>query len=285
MKKIWMAVATTVLYANAMAASAGLLDDLKNKAVDAGKAMIPGSATPAEPPAPEPVEADNASPVEQLAREDISKATTIGKVTGGVIGGTTGNVVCNKNEDCRNNSAYRTVVLAASTAGGVVIGEAIGKQIGETAANRRRAYASEHEYLESEISASEKAIAVREKDIESNALEIERTRKRIAELEARQSLTQSEIDEAKNLKKQLKAETDRNNTLIVQYNEKIAYLDHALKTSEESAKAKQEDIELWQKKHGSLQEKRDTLLKQRDTVAQQNDQLDKDQKILDKVLT
>lgn len=225
------------------------------------------------------------SPIEQLAKEDIRKATTIGNYLGMITGGSAAVYFCKKNSRACDNKEVRIAVVGVMLKLGSNIGSSIGGEIGETAANRRRAYASEHDYLESEIQASERAIAVREEDILETNNDIEMSRQRITELTEKDELTRNEIKEAKKIKKNLKRKVEKNNTLMVQYNEKIAYLDHSLATSEKSANDKKEDKDLWKKKHASLQEKRDALMAQRDAVEDQNGQLANDQRMLDKILS
>lgn len=229
--------------------------------------------------------ASNSSPVEELAKKDIRTATNIGNIVGLVTGGVAGNALCKKYKDCANNPQIKLLAIAAAAKLGSNIGSAFGNEIGETAANRRRAYATEHAYLESEIAASEKAIATREQDLKQNDLEITEVRRRIAELQAKQALTAAEIADAKKIHRELTTQKETNNILLVQYNEKIAYLDHALKTSELSADAKQEDKARWKNKYVSLKDKRDELTRQRDGVETQNALLSNDQKILEKIIT
>lgn len=277
-------LALLLAFTFSMQAQAGFLEDARKKAEAKlkKKASIPAST---EVPSKPAAQNSGGSPVDQLAEKDISNATFIGNVAGIAGGAILGNKLCGNSKHCKNNKQINQLMVAAMMKLGSDVGSKFGKEIGEAAANRRKSYATEHDYLESEISASENAITVREEGIQSTNSEISSTRARIKELEAKESLTRSEISEAKKLRKSLEEQVETNNNLVVQYNEKIAYLDYALNTSEENAEAKKEDKAMWQKKHASLTEKRDALVKQRESVEQQNAQLTNDQQVLKKIIT
>lgn len=226
-----------------------------------------------------------ASPVEELAREDIRKSETIGNYIGIIAGGGLTIKACKKYARACDHPTVKGLVATAMVKLGSEIGTYIGGAIGQVAADRRLAYATEQDYLDSEIAASEKAVSVREEGITKANSEIATAEKRIIELKEKESLTRKEIKEAKKIRKDFDKKIETNSFLLAQYSEKIAYLDHALETSEAKAKETKEDTVAWQNKYDSLKEKRDGLQQQHDVVESQNIQLSSNQKILEEIIT
>lgn len=230
-------------------------------------------------------EDNSKSPIEELAKEDISKATTIGKYAVGGLGGIFGVVACKKflGDGCSGQAAVISAGLGATA--GAKLGKIIGKSVGEKAANRRRVYASEQEYLDSEIKASQKAIVVRKKGIKDTNHKITKSEQRIAYLQKKSTLTQRELAEAKALKASTEKELNNTNILLGQYKEKVAYLDKTLETSEAEAKAKKENIAAWKKKYAVLKTRRDKLQAQQAEVEQQKVALESSKKALDTLIS
>lgn len=225
------------------------------------------------------------SPVEELAKEDISKATTIGKYTGAAVGGVAALLLCKKllGGLC-DTGAGQALAISAGGIGGAKLGALIGKNVGEKAANRRRIYASEQEYLESEIKASQKAIVVRKKGIKDTNQKIKNSEQRIAYLQKKSALTQKELAEAKELKASTDEELKNTEILLGQYTEKVAYLDKTLATSEAEAKAKKENISAWEKKYAVLKARRNKLQAQQAEVEQQKVALESSKEALGKLI-
>jgi hypothetical protein len=289
MKKIVTILLTaSCVLVQAGTVQAGWRDLIPTKEDVLEKLNLPGNSKPKEtPPAPAPQQnSGKTSPIEELAKKDISKATTIGNYAGMIAALPVANYACKKmGKNCMDNPIVKAAVYPVIVKLGSEIGSTIGKELGTTAANRRRHYAKEHEYLESEIKASEKAINIRKSEMQATDQKMARAEQRIKALEGKKSLTKKEIAEAKKFKKEIAQVVKNNETLVVQYNEKIAYLDTALSTSEENLKKTKDDKKLWQRKYNSLKNKRDGLVEQRDSVKQQDTQLAGDQRALDKLLT
>lgn len=222
-----------------------------------------------------------ASPLEDLAKKDIKKAKRIGQFAGGLAGGTLAYVLSGDTKD----KGQRIKIVATGVGAGVVIGGEIGKKIGERAANRRRQYAREYDYLQSEITASEKAISVRESELEKSEKEIVKVQTHIAELQAKEKLTKKDKKKAKKLKRKLEKQIKENELLLAQYEEKIGYLDHALSTSTADADSTTDEIKLYERKHASLTQKKQELMAQYVNVGEQGELMASNHQLLDNMLS
>lgn len=210
-----------------------------------------------------------ASPLEELAQKDISKSRSRGQQIGGAVATVLG-AVLSKDID---NRAVRTIAIAGSAGLGVHVGGRIGEEMGKRAADRRLAYAKEHDFLESEIEASERAIAMRELELEEADATIEHKQARIAELQEREHLTREQLAEARTLKQDLISQVEENQELMVSYEEKLTYLTHVLETSEAEADATEEERDLHRERYASLVERKDQLLAQYQGLQQRNEML------------
>lgn len=244
---------------------------------------LPGGNKPQQPVANSPASNVNlSSPVDELAKKDVAKCQTIGAMLGAVAGGVAGHYAGKELTDDKN---VRVLTTGVGAVVGGKVGSSLGEQIGQVAANRRKQYNTEQQFLESEIAASEKAIAVRQAELDNTNAEIERTHARIAELNAKASLTQKEKAEVQTLKNNIKEEITKNKLLAEQYDEKIAYLKSVLETSKVEANATAEEKESWERKHASLTAKMNDLNAQRTTTAEQGSQLAGSQKLLENMKT
>ncbi|MEP4889050.1 MAG: hypothetical protein ABJV04_03415 [Aliiglaciecola sp.] len=195
---------------------------------------------------------DVSSPVEQLAKEDISTSKTIGQVVGGIALG----YACHKK---LGNIPFRSQAIGSCVLLGMKGGVSLGEYVGKAIAVRRLSYATEYEFLESEITASETAIETRQSALEKTQLEIEQTRVRIDQLKAKQSLTAAEIKEAKKLKAETEARLEESLTLKDRYTDTLEYLDSALEESESKISKLESDKEKTQNAYNELLEKRQNL--------------------------
>lgn len=222
------------------------------------------------------------SPVESLASEDIRKSEKVGTVTGAAVGAVVGYKVAGNNTNDKNMQKVATV-------GGAILGGMVGKQIGnkvgQVAANRRKQYASEQEFLESEIAASEKALSIREQDIKSTNEKIASMQKRIDQLSAKSELTTKEREESEALRTSVSQTIEENKALLNEYEDKIAYLEYSLETSELSANATATEKQQWEDKYAKLQSKTKQLVAQRGTLQEQTIQLAKSKEALDNALS
>ena len=221
------------------------------------------------------------SPVDELGKEDIRKSELIGKYTGCIVGGA---AVAIALEKWLGDRRMRVLGASAGCILGGKMGEQMGRAVGERAAARRKQYAQEHDYLESEIAASERAIETRKRDIASNETEIESIQARISELAARSELTRKERDEAKSIKAELEEAITKQDIILAQYEEKIAYLNHALETSKAETDATAQEIKLWETKHASLTKKRDGLIAQKAAYDSQRQLLAQEKNTIDSML-
>lgn len=157
------------------------------------------------------------SPISALARQDVANATRWGAIIGFVAhefipkGHKIGNV------------EVRDLVPVVTTMAGHAFGEMIAK--------RRLQYASEKEYLESEIAATKNAISKKRQQISSLKEKVSQTRREISEMERRKRNHQNVASEARS------KVDDLNNTIanitvaLSKYKETINYLDESLATS------------------------------------------------------
>ncbi|GAB2699669.1 hypothetical protein [Aliiglaciecola aliphaticivorans] len=195
---------------------------------------------------------DVSSPIEQLGKEDIATSKTIGQVVGGIALG----YGCHKKV---GNMPFRSKAIAACVAVGMKAGIVFGEYVGEAIRVRRLAYASEYEYLDSEITASESAIETRQSALEKTQTEIEEARARMEALKAKASLTAAEIEEAKKLKADTKARLDESLLLKNRYDDTLVYLDNALDESKSKISNLETDKEKTQQAYDELVKKRQNL--------------------------
>jgi chromosome segregation ATPase len=227
--------------------------------------------------------ADMDSPIEQLAEEDIRKSKRIGEILGDAAVIYATKKWCEEHSCNPNNPVDQLAISTIEKQARKPV-EAMSEQVGVLAANRRRQYASEYDYLESEIEASEKAISIREKDIQSNNKEIESSSQEIKTLQDKSALTQQDIRTARTLQANTEQQLAESKLTLAQYDEKLDYLDASLKNSESAATKNKEDKARWEEKYSNLKQKRDALLGQRAVIASQNDNLTRDQKALNNLL-
>lgn len=224
---------------------------------------------------------DNSSPIEQLAKEDIRKASLIGNWVGLVAGYVGAVKLCEKNQSLCDNDLVKQAIIQGMIQVGSGLGKQIGGAIGTKAADRRKLYASENDFLDSEIEASEKAISVREHELTENEEAIASKKSRIKALQERKMLTEQEIAESKALKSDIEEQISYNEELLAHYDEKLIYLNAVIDESEISPNSTKEELEFWEVKHKKLQDQRNELVELRNKVAHQNTQLTTDKEILE----
>lgn len=221
---------------------------------------------------------DVSSPVEELAKKDVSKSKAVGQVIGGLIAG----YACHKK--LPSMPFGRQAAVAACAVGGATLGGPLGKYIGEAIAIRRLKYASEYEFLESEISASEKAIETRESELDKTKSDIDDAEKQIAELKNKEALTQADIAKAKSLKKETEAQLEENSLLADRYNDTLLYLNDTIKDSEENIASLKEDKQKTQQSLDNLKIKRDNLANQLAAIQTQSSRLEEQNSVLENLL-
>ena len=221
------------------------------------------------------------SPVEELANNDVRKSRNIGKAVGALLGAGAAALATKNVDDGQKRSA---IIVGSALAGGA-LGDQVGKKLGETAAKRRRQYASEQEFLESEIAASENAIEVRQQDIDEVNSRVAQNEKRVEEFKAKAHLTRKEKEEAENLKQEIERTIAQNEQIMKDYDEKIAYLQHSLETSKAEATASAEEKEKWEQRYADLKGKTSNLIAQRSAMQEQTQQLAQSREDLNDVLS
>jgi len=144
---------------------------------------------------------------------------------------------------------------------GGVVGSKVGEAIGHTVAQRRRQYASEHEFLESEIRATGAAIAIREEKLAAMDHENRQRKDDIAQLEVSTQDRKKVSKSAKKLLAWVEKRIAENKILLDDYQGALEYLDQTLNTSTLSleAMANEERTAQWEKKKTALTEKRGEL--------------------------
>lgn len=164
------------------------------------------------------------SPVEELAKEDIKTSQTIGQVVGGLAG----LYICNRKI---GNIPGRNAAITACTVGGAWLGGQIGENVGGAIAIRRLKYASEYEFLDSEIKASESALTTREAKLEQTKADIASAEKRISTLQKNAALTEAQKKEALALKADVTARMEDNAKQKELYDGILKYQDELLESS------------------------------------------------------
>lgn len=209
------------------------------------------------------------SPLDELAEQDVNSSRRTGQTVGAVIGGVLGGVLGRN----RDSEAERVVAIVGGAGAGYMLGGRVGEAMGQRAAERRRAYAREHEFLEAEIAASERAIAAQQQSIDSTEEDIVATESRIAQLEDGSDMTRAQLAEARTLKADLEQRIAENETLMASYQEKLTYLTHVLETSEADADATAEEVAMHEQRYATLVEKKDNLLAQYEGLEARNGKL------------
>jgi len=198
------------------------------------------------------------SPVEELGKEDIST--------------------------CYKKFGGNKLLMAGCAGIGGIAGDQLGKYIGEAIAVRRMNYASNYEFLESEIEASENAIQTREEELAKTKQNISTMEERIDLLKSKASLTEAEIAEAQALLAEGKALRAENQLLEDRYTDTLSYLNSALEDSEEEIASLTEDKAKTQEAHEELLAKRDQLSMQLAAIQTQSSQLDEQNTALNSLI-
>ncbi|MBO7924183.1 hypothetical protein C7Y69_10060 [Alteromonas sp. KS69] len=217
---------------------------------------------------------DVSSPVEELGKKDISTSRTVGQIIGAIVGGYA----------CYKKFGGNKLLMAGCAGIGGIAGDQLGKYIGEAIAVRRMNYASNYEFLESEIEASENAIQTREEELAKTKQNISTMEERIDLLKSKASLTEAEIAEAQALLAEGKALRAENQLLEDRYTDTLSYLNSALEDSEEEIASLTEDKAKTQEAHEELLAKRDQLSMQLAAIQTQSSQLDEQNTALNSLI-
>ncbi len=162
------------------------------------------------------------SPVEKLARRDVRNSAFAGAALGALGGAIIGNNVGDRN-------AERGALIGATA------GALIGAGVGKIAADRRRAFASEQAYLESEIAIANEAVDAKEKELVAAEAEIVRTDQLISELQQQRANNRNVSAAAESEIETLNNQIQGYESELLDYKNSIDYLKEALDTSEQEA--------------------------------------------------
>ncbi len=226
------------------------------------------------------------SPVSYLAKDDVAaaieadrqKATWIGRGVGGVIG------FLAANEFSEKLGLSKTEGRVILTGIGIYAGDQIGKAVAEVAAKRRRQYAKEHDYLESEIQAASSAVSVRESKLRDAEEAILSRRAKLAELEAARIRSAADLAYAQAELQRVEADLAATGTLIASYEGGLKYIDEALKTSQAAANASAQERVEWEQKKKDLNDQRGLLADQLKRLKGVETDLTADKKRLDTLI-
>jgi hypothetical protein len=183
------------------------------------------------------------TPIEALARQDVANGKNIGALVGAGIGGIIGN-----NTQLGVEHGVQLGAIAGSLSGEIV---------GKVVAKRRLQYASEKQYLESEIGSAGRAISKKQAQLGSLKNRVAETRQEISNMERRDRQNQDVTAEAQGKVRELDTIIANNEVSLAKYKDTINYLDETLATSR-----KQPDTK-------GLETQRNQLIAQRSQVQSQ----------------
>lgn len=187
-----------------------------------------------------------ASPVSALSEEtllDYALPVGLGAVVGGVIGNIIGNNIGDGN-------------AKLATALGATVGAGAGAAVGAVLSNRRQAYSTEAELLDSEISEANEAVRVKSAEIEAARRDLAATQTRIRDLEVRRASRANVTQDALALQAELQSKISGYDATIKNYQSSIAYLDELIANPKPTSG---EDAASLREKRSSLQTRRDDL--------------------------
>ncbi len=196
------------------------------------------------------------SPVDKLAQQDVVISTMVGAGIGAVVGAIIGNQSGN---------------AAEGAAIGAALGAGTGLVVGNIAADRRKSFATQEEFLDAEIAAAERAvdkksaeIAKLETDLETSTTEID------ALVKARDGNLDVEAEARRKLA-QVNAVIKNNNQTLKQYDDSVTYLETVI--TESDADQTPERLASLQAKQASLKEQYARLHQVNDGMVDQAERL------------
>lgn len=157
------------------------------------------------------------SPVELQAQQDVANSRTAGQV----IGATAGGLLLNRS---------KLGGVAGAIIGGYIGGK-IGESVGHVAANRRLKYATESDFIESEVKNSNRAIEAKRRDVQNLRREVNRTHEEIASLQSRHRRNQDVSAAAASKLAEVNEKVDRTQSELDGFRRAIDYLDEVIATS------------------------------------------------------
>lgn len=153
------------------------------------------------------------SPVEELARRDVRKMAVAGRwasiVTDEVLKRTT-----------KLDPRARHIIAGA---GGQMI-----RAVGPMVAKRRLEFASQEDFVESEIRATERAIASQRNQIQQLRGNLTKIRSETGELRRKRSAHEDVSRQAAGLHSKIEGDIESNKAVLVSYQKNIAYLDEVI---------------------------------------------------------
>ena len=195
---------------------AGLFDKVKD--ITRSIPNLDKMSTPPEP-IDQPAAAEEvATPVQDLARQDVLKSVVVGAVAGAATAYTITEVT-------GGDDSEKWALIGAG------VGAVGGLFAGNVAAKRRKAFASEQAYLEAEISDTKVAISSKEQQIVEAEARVQATQQTIADLQKRRAANE-DISEAIQIElTQLDSDIKEYDATLARYEASLEYLEESLEKS------------------------------------------------------
>jgi chromosome segregation ATPase len=159
-------------------------------------------------------------------------------------------------------AAVRANEMVKYGAVGAAVGGLTGAAIGNVAANRRKHYARENAFLDSEIQVADKAIVAKKNRITELENEVTRSKKKIDQLEEQHK---KNVDISKDLEaeqKRLETAIASNTEELKRHEDAISYLNFSLESSKIEAAATEEERKEWVATSADLSARRTSLTDQ-----------------------
>ncbi len=182
------------------------------------------------------------SPLEELATDDILISTGTGAVVGGVLGYIKGG----------EKGAYI----------GAALGALGGFAVGNIAAERRKDYATESDFLDAEIASANTAVSTKEAQLAQLDAQIVSNKREITGLEQRFYRNENILEEAQDKYEEISAQIDENEETQIKYQNSIEYLDSIVNKQNTESAAQKSEIAKLESQRASLIQKRSELTNQ-----------------------
>ena len=165
------------------------------------------------------------TPVEDLARQDVVKFRDAGIFIGKLASFLMENFFDKNHRFPRE--LYRQIPVVTGL---------LGQSVGNVVANRRRAYASEYDYINSEVQSAQKAINRKQDQISSLRSQQASVANQVHSLQAETRHNHNVSAKAASLLEKVNGQIEQNEKLIAKYHDAVLYLDTAIRTSQKATK-------------------------------------------------
>lgn len=194
----------------------------------------------------------DSTPIEDIAQQDVVKSRSTGESIG-ALGGALVDQYYGQKHHLPPQMFQR--ILGSS-------GATIGTQVGRKLAERRRAYATEYDFLRSETASTEKAIATKEDQIAAFRKKHNEIDSEIDHLKDEERHNHDVTIDAGKLLDRVNGQIEADRQLMTKYSNGILYLAEAIRTSKEAAN---QTAEL-ERERNQLSAKRTSLLRQYEDI-------------------